>query len=193
MKKLMIAAAIVCAAVVSQAAVANWSVSDIYDWTDINKAEPGYDVMGANYATYMVVATSDFGRDELIAALGEGKFSWMTEQKVDTPTAAMAGGAASGTTPAWFGNEETVNAFAVVFNNADYASADYAYVTPIASDTTGAEGQAASLKFTGEDSWDPSLWTAVGDAPSPTPTPEPTSGLLLLLGVAGLALRRRRA
>ena len=187
MKKLMIAAAIVCAAVVSQAAVANWSVADIYDWTDINKAEPGYDVMGANYATYMVVATSDFGRDELIAALGEGKFSWMTEQNVDTPTAAMAGGAASGTTPGWFGNEETVKAFAVVFNNADYKIADYAYVTPVASNSTGAEGQPAALKFTGEDSWDPSLWTKVENVP------EPTSGLLLLLGVAGLALRRRRA
>ena len=189
----MIAAAIVCAAVVSQAASASWSVSDIYDWTDINKAEPGYDVMGANYATYMVVATSDFGRDELIAALGEGDFSWMTEQKVNAASAPMAGGAASGTTPGWFGNKETVNAFAVVFNNADHLSADYAYVTPLASGTTGAEGQTATPKFTGEDSWDPSLWTAVGGAPTPTPTPEPTSGLLLLLGVAGLALRRRRA
>ena len=28
--------------------------------------------------------------------------------------------------------------------------------------------------------------------PTPTPTPEPTSGLLLLLGVAGLALRRKQ-
>ena len=27
--------------------------------------------------------------------------------------------------------------------------------------------------------------------PQPTPTPEPTSGLLLLLGVAGLALKRK--
>ena len=188
----MIAAAIVCAAVVSQAASASWSVADIYDWNDINKAEPGYDVMGANYATYMVVATSDFGRDELIAALEEGKFSWMTEQKVDTPTAAMAAGAASGLTPdTWFGNDETVNGFAVIFNNSDYKSADYAYVTPVAAGVTGGEGQAATIKFTGEDSWDPSLWTAVGGAPSPTPTPEPTSGLLLLLGVAGLALRRR--
>ena len=33
-----------------------------------------------------------------------------------------------------------------------------------------------------------------GPGPGPTPViPEPTSGLLLLLGVAGLALRRRRA
>ena len=37
---------------------------------------------------------------------------------------------------------------------------------------------------------------ATGTAPtdgSPTPAPEPTSGLLLLLGVAGLALKRKRA
>ena len=32
-----------------------------------------------------------------------------------------------------------------------------------------------------------------GGTPGPTPIPEPTSGLLMLLGVAGLALRRRRA
>ena len=32
-----------------------------------------------------------------------------------------------------------------------------------------------------------------GGGPGPEPVPEPTSGLLLLLGVAGLALKRKRA
>ena len=45
-------------------------------------------------------------------------------------------------------------------------------------------GAAASLAFGDVDNIS---FTAIGDVP------EPTSGLLLLLGVAGLALRRRRA
>ena len=36
-------------------------------------------------------------------------------------------------------------------------------------------------------------WTAAPTPPGPTPVPEPTSGLLMLLGVAGLALKRRKA
>ena len=38
-------------------------------------------------------------------------------------------------------------------------------------------------------------WTAAPGPtpPGPTPVPEPTSGLLMLLGVAGLALKRRKA
>ena len=36
-------------------------------------------------------------------------------------------------------------------------------------------------------------WAASKDFPGGAPVPEPTSGLLVLLGVAGLALRRRRA
>ena len=37
---------------------------------------------------------------------------------------------------------------------------------------------------------DTATWTAVGGS---SPVPEPTSGLLLVLGMAGLALRRKRA
>ena len=185
MKKLMIAAAIVCAAVVSQAASCDWTVSEMYDWNDINLPEPSY-AYANGYATYFVVATSDFGVDEMKAALGEGDFSWMTTQKNQTPASPMVEGVANNSMDG-FGNKETVNGFAVIFNNSDYAKADYAYVSDIGSGTTGSEGQPTQINFDMTNSYDPSGWTKVEGVP------EPTSGLLLLLGVAGLALRRRRA
>jgi len=40
------------------------------------------------------------------------------------------------------------------------------------------------------DGWQGAGWYSVA---TPSPIPEPTSGLLMLLGVAGLALKRKRA
>ena len=42
--------------------------------------------------------------------------------------------------------------------------------------------------------YDASAWKnlTVGSGTGPTPIPEPTSGLLMLLGMAGLALRRKQ-
>ena len=185
MKKLMIAAAIVCAAVVSQAASANWQVANVYDYADISSATPTY-ALANGYATYFVVATDAFGVNEMKAALGEGDFSWMTTLQNQTPASSMANGAASNSMTG-FGNKESINAFAVVFNNSDYAKADYAYVTDLATATTGAEGQPAVLDLDGTYSFMAGNWTKIENVP------EPTSGLLLLLGVAGLALKRRRA
>jgi len=39
----------------------------------------------------------------------------------------------------------------------------------------------------------PSSWAVTVPSPTPPVVPEPTTGLLVLLGIAGLALRRRRA
>lgn len=36
-------------------------------------------------------------------------------------------------------------------------------------------------------------WNDIGGGPGPEPTPEPTSGLLMLVGLAGLALKRKVA
>ena len=58
-------------------------------------------------------------------------------------------------------------------------------------DITGLGGTALTKNFNmTQGKWD---YTANTTPPGPGPIPEPTSGLLLLLGVAGLALRRRRA
>ena len=185
MKKLMIAAAIVCAAVASQAANCDWAVSFIYDYADISSPSPTY-ALANNYATYFVVATETFGVDEMKAALGDGDFTWMTTLKNQTSKEPMASGAASNSMEG-FGNDETINGFMVIFNNSDYAKADYAYVSDIQPKTTGGEGQPAVPSFAEYNSYDPTKWTQVNNVP------EPTSGLLLLLGVAGLALKRKRA
>ena len=76
--------------------------------------------------------------------------------------------------------------YAVVFNADSVADATHYMVVG------GAEADGSyALKF-GTASANQSLTLAAGGA-SWTAVPEPTSGLLMLLGMAGLALRRRRA
>ena len=87
-----------------------------------------------------------------------------------------------------YGNGVTVNGYLVILDSDATATASYAYVSDIASAATSALGGAAAISF-----GDTQLaamqnagnWTAAA--------PEPTSGLLLLLGMAGLALKRKRA
>ena len=88
----------------------------------------------------------------------------------------------------------------------DGFAADTAYYAQIVITTAGYEAKSEVVKFTTAGTGDKNLtfadgsgfdnsWTGFSTA---TPgawqaVPEPTSGLLLLLGVAGLALKRKRA
>ena len=182
MKKLMIAAAIVCAAVVGQAAQVSWTVDWVYSNYDaVNTYDDGSSV---NYwIVNMVSATDTTGlsvdkdgnlvNSASYAVVDSGSFT------------AMGGGAVDGTIAN--GNYLAM----VIYDAANglYGVSDANAVSGIVAEPPTAGELAATFQNDGG-----SEGYIIANTPVPTePVPEPTSGLLMLLGVAGLALRRKRA
>ena len=80
---------------------------------------------------------------------------------------------------------DTANGYIVLFDTSDASTAEYFAYTTTKSATVAASGAPITLAY-GTFASGTSGWQT-------TAVPEPTSGLLMLLGMAGLALRRRRA
>ena len=212
MKKLMIAAAIVCAAAVSQAAIVQWKAGTMFKATS---AEGGWSTDSTNgkikdgsatgylfnltEAQFTALSTG-FDQENIYAAFTAGadaansKFTWNFGSGDQTLTAevrkASAGtGALTIDGTSTFGKGNTAYGLLIY----EYTDATYGdmFIANIASYEFGSDQNGSVLNlaykhggaatFTGASEIG---WNAV---------PEPTSGLLLLLGVAGLALCRRRA
>ena len=190
MKKLMIAAAIVCAAAMSQAAAFEWSV--------------GTATGGEYYA---------FGGEESGLYTGTAYF-FVTDDNAAIWSAVVDGGQSLASYAAANGGQQvsmTGGAFSTTFGTDDDLST--LNVVLVADDGKGHilvdavnSGDWDYTKSSGEallfgDWLSNSDYSLPGKGPfdeygswySVSSVPEPTSGLLLLLGVAGLALRRRRA
>lgn len=183
MKKLIIAAAIVCAAVISQAATCTWGSGALK--TALN-AEGGWSGTGVNNAGVEVTMNVYFIDSATYASLGT-----KTQQELFDAYSTMSADL-TGVNRNTLGNligaitikdttAPAADQFAVVI--ATYTDASYGdmYMATLKQSTFNAQSSAGSA---GNIFVPVSDWQAV---------PEPTSGLLLLLGVAGLALRRRRA
>ena len=184
MKKMLVAAAIVCAAVCAHAAAVGWSVAG--GASVANNAYQFY-VIGQNGVTDIATVTAllDAGASTADYVFGSGKLngSGTGTQVASTSGKTLAGG--------------TYQSFAVIFDSANptAGASKYVLVSGLSNLTKTFADTAASVTFAtgaaGSIVGDASNWKSFGSA-GPI-APEPTSGLLLLIGMAGLALKRKVA
>ena len=167
-----------------------------YTWTTGGRLFNGTNKSGAeNYTTDVtsyLMFESLVGVESLVSSFqtnAETAKSMVTTKAVATTIVSSAAQISSSAT---YSTTDTQYAYFVIFANdkmyvSNIASADYNSLAPEEVQTIafGVQSNTSKLSFdNGTYAVNGAGWYAV---------PEPTSGLLLLLGVAGLALKRKRA
>lgn len=199
MKKLITAVAIVCASVMANAATANWkaSASNIYD----GKGEQSAVYTG----TAFIFDAGKTTQEALFAMIVAGESIGATTEGYVTTASVNNGSISASATAFGYGEQGDGITYNYYFAIVDDGKA---YFSNIKGSKPNGTATAKAISFGMQyDDEDPlvmpnSTLAAIGDGKtfggagvwsSTAAIPEPTSGLMLLLGMAGLALRRRRA
>ena len=182
MKKMIIALGAVVFAASVQAAAVYWTATNVYAGNTTDKAS------GVAYFVTTSMATVDsWGSLSSAAQFQEalaGAYSW-------TPTTAgtysVGSSAAVANSTLGLADSTAYTGYLIVFDTATITDASKYYITGTKDFTTYTGTSNVSVAFGTQktNSQNAANWTAV--------VPEPTSGLLMLVGLGALALRRRRA
>ena len=187
MKKLIIASIAAVVGLAVNAATVDWQV-----WvTGGSKVANAYD----GYTAYLVTAsawdalssvsadtfTSDVVLDSATFNAGGGKSSY-TYKTLDATSAASP----RAVSVASLAEGNTIDVYYVILNANKDPSEYYTIADTLTGRAETGDAVTTANMSIAQSTLSAGTWTA-------TTVPEPTSGLLMLLGVAGLALRRRRA
>ena len=177
-------------AAVAQAASINWTISNVYSPSDsTTKAAAGsmsaWLFVTANSTDVTTIKTTTLAAVQ--AVLDGGDLTGLASLAAAHGTNASAGMFTGATGLTGF-SSGSLTAFAVVVDSTELANAENYFLA-----SGGAEKTATFTSATGAKplAWgDQTSYTQGAGKWTSTSVPEPTSGLLLLLGMAGLALKR---
>ena len=208
MKTLMIAAAIVCAAAMSQATTISWGAGDAmqgFVGSEVAEMQEGGDYLGAGSYGYLFVM--GIGTEGAVAQAA-ADWAMLTSAEdiwgafdASANTLTVNGHTYNGekvqfdSSEALFWSDGSANKgdnvyAAIVLTSQDLVTGDDIYSANTFHDVMGESGLQSALSGAASLQW---VDGVAGEATTWQSVPEPTSGLLLLLGVAGLALKRKRA
>ena len=187
MKKLMFMLAAVAMAAGAQAASVYWTCTYV---------AKGAETYVDNGLAFFVNAAT-LSRSDMLALEGKGataissaltgfySYTGGSDGKYSVAKADAVANATLGLSDATTGN----NAYLVIFDTATITDSSNFYVTEVKTFDTYAGTSTQQIKWGDQET----ASSASGAWKSASAVPEPTSGLLMLIGLAGLALRRRRA
>ena len=187
MKKLMFMLAAIATAAALQASTVKWNVNSIYgvDDSGVGQTTSASRPTAGQYYVLCMLA-SEMSLADAQTAISNNDIASISAKATYKGTTTGTGAYSSAIYDGGWSGGDKVELYAVVLNAASVDAATYAVASAVSSYTfnDGAEDKTLALNMKNATQ---GTWTSVGAVP------EPTSGLLLLLGMAGLALKRKRA